>query len=242
MNSSMGLLMLVVVFIANNKNIVNACTTDEFECANRNCIDKRYRCDDSFECILPDTSDEENCTVIQACPEGTYKCETGECVNNRTECPIVIPVVLLSSTIAVDIQSSFVSPTTNSKLISATSHYNTNTLLSSGLSSTVIHNLQSSSAFIPSTVSIEPTTTHHSYQTSVIQTTLTSPVKTPPTDDQTPDEESNKLLYLLFLLILLVLLIVVVVWRYRIKMRSMIYKVTGRGTHYHDASRNREMH
>ncbi|CAG2253900.1 unnamed protein product [Mytilus edulis] len=180
MNSSIGLLMIVVVFIANNNNSVNACTTDEFECANGNCIDKRYRCDNSFECSFPDTSDEENCTVIQACPEATYKCATGECVNNRTECPIMTSIVSLSSTIAVDIQSSFVSLTTNSKLISATSHPNTFAMLSSGLSSTVIHRLQSSSAFISSTIAIEPTTTRHSYQTSVIQTTLTSPVKTHP--------------------------------------------------------------
>ncbi|XP_063447900.1 uncharacterized protein LOC134727447 [Mytilus trossulus] len=182
-------------------------------------------------------------TFIQTCPEGNHKCVTGECVNNPTECPLVTSIVSLSSTIAIDIQSSFVSPTTSTKFISATSHSNTYILLSSGLLSTVIHNLQSSSAFIPSTISIEPTTTHHSYQTSVIQTTPTNSVKTPPTDDQKPDEESNKLLYLLIILPFVVALIIILVgWKYRQNMRSMIYRVTRRGKHYHDASRNREMH
>ncbi|XP_076106440.1 uncharacterized protein LOC143075065 [Mytilus galloprovincialis] len=240
--TSVGLLLLVFVFIANNNNIVNACKIYEFECTDGSCINSTLKCNYDFDC--PDRHDEVNCTYIQPCPEGNYRCATGECVNNKTECPIMTSLVSLSSTIAVDIQSSFVSPTTSSKMISATSHPNTYTLLSSGLSSTVIHHLQSSSAFISSTISIEPTTMHHSYQTSFIQTTPTYPVKTPrsPTDDQKPDEESNKLLYLLFLLVLLVPLIVLVGWRYRMNMRSMIYRVTRRGNHYHDASRNREMH
>ncbi|CAC5357986.1 unnamed protein product [Mytilus coruscus] len=203
---------------------------DEFECTDGKCINSTKKCNDEFDCNLPDRSDEINCTYIQPCPEGNHKCETGECVNNQTECPIVTSILSLSSTIAIDIQSSFVLPTTSSKLISATSHSNSYTLMKSSqnnlletwsdasLSSTVIqlssistlperlstaalssdtqntYNLQSSSAFVSSSHSIKPTTTHLPYQTSVIDTTPTYPVKTPPTEDHKPDEESNKLL------------------------------------------------
>ncbi|CAC5357981.1 unnamed protein product [Mytilus coruscus] len=189
MKSSVGLLLLVFLFIPNKNDIVNACKIYEFKCTDGTCINSTLNCNNDVDC--PDLSDELNCTFIQPCPEGTYKCKTGECVNNQTECPIVTSIVSLSSTIAVDIQSSFVLPITSIKSISATSHSNPYTLLQSSLSSTVIQ-LLSISAFISSPISIEPTTTHHSYQTSVIQTTPTYPVKTPPTDDQKPDKGSNK--------------------------------------------------
>lgn len=238
MKSSVGLLLLVFLFIPNKNDIVNACKIYEFECTNGTCINSTLKCNNDIDC--PDLSDELNCTFIQPCPEGTYKCKTGECVNNQTECSIVTSIVSLSSTIAVDIQSSFVLPITSIKSISATSHSNPYTLLQSSLSSTVIQ-LSSVSAFISSPISIEPTTTHHSYQTSVIQTTPTYPVKTPPTDDQKPDKGSNKLLYLLLLLALLIPLIIFMAWRYRLNMRSFVYKVTRMKNKNYKSAKNSEV-
>ncbi|XP_052075228.1 uncharacterized protein LOC127712679 [Mytilus californianus] len=277
MKNCVGFLLFVFVFTANNKKIVNACTIDEFECIDGKCINLTKTCDNEFDCDLPDHSDEINCTYIQPCPEGNHKCETGECVNNQTECPIVTSILSLSSSIAIDIQSSFVLPTTSSKLISATSHSNSYTLMKSSqynlletwsdasLSSTVIQlssistlperlstavfssdtqntfHLQSSSAFMSSSDSIKPITTHLPYQTSVIDTTPTYPVTTPPTEDHKPDEGSNTLLYLLFLLVLLIPLTIFVARRYRRKMRSFVYVVTGKTNKKYDAARNSEM-
>eukprot|EP00092_Neocalanus_flemingeri_P041600 GFUD01045305.1.p1 GENE.GFUD01045305.1~~GFUD01045305.1.p1 ORF type:complete len:884 (+),score=164.86 GFUD01045305.1:115-2766(+) len=60
------------------------CSSEEFQCLDRNCIQARWRCDGESDCF--DGSDETNCdkTTCDALEEMT--CDSGLCVNKRWRC------------------------------------------------------------------------------------------------------------------------------------------------------------
>ena len=49
--------------LANNASLILdvTCTEEEFTCANGNCIRKRWKCDEDYDCGSGDQSDEEGC-------------------------------------------------------------------------------------------------------------------------------------------------------------------------------------
>lgn len=64
------------------------CTADEFQCSDKQCIDKLWQCDGDADCN--DQSDETNCTtkIVTICKLDTeWECLTGEqCIHNSWKC------------------------------------------------------------------------------------------------------------------------------------------------------------
>lgn len=85
-------MMINVLYLAwilvNEFVVVEACTVNQFECSNGDCIDIGLRCNDDFDC--GDMSDEVNCSAVIACPEGQYRCNDGQCVDTDARCNCVI--------------------------------------------------------------------------------------------------------------------------------------------------------
>lgn len=64
------------------------CTAEEFQCADKQCIDQLWHCDGDPDCN--DQSDESNCTsnnVTICSSESEWQCHTGEqCIHSSWKC------------------------------------------------------------------------------------------------------------------------------------------------------------
>ncbi|ELU16942.1 hypothetical protein CAPTEDRAFT_143359 [Capitella teleta] len=59
---------------------LDACTSEQFKCANGRCITNAYRCNGNNDCR--DGSDE----VTYACTSEQFKCANGRCITNAYRC------------------------------------------------------------------------------------------------------------------------------------------------------------
>ncbi|CAC5422395.1 LRP2 [Mytilus coruscus] len=85
-----------------NIHIAESCTTNQFKCADGQCIPSEKRCDNTFDCT--DRSDEVNCSDPSQCPEGLHRCDNEECVTDLNQCPT--PTLIYTATDMFSISTS----------------------------------------------------------------------------------------------------------------------------------------
>ena len=64
--------------------IVLTCPTEQFRCANGQCIKATQKCNGEVDCA--DKSDETEGACKEDCPPGNYRCSSGQCIDDIKKC------------------------------------------------------------------------------------------------------------------------------------------------------------
>jgi hypothetical protein len=66
-------------------DLYRECSESEFQCANKKCIQKSWRCDNDNDCGDPERSDERDCLKYECKPD-QFKCTSGHCIKAQLKC------------------------------------------------------------------------------------------------------------------------------------------------------------